>query len=94
MTAKKAAKSKKKAAKDKPVFVDTRAQLHTIPGAKAVKTKEAAPAKAPEPAPEEAPVEAAPVKKIKKQTVEQLIASGEVDSDHFVKWGDLKDRVK
>jgi len=94
MTAKKAAKSKK-AAKDKPVFVDTRSQLHTIPGAKAVKTKKAAPAVVPEPVPEVVAVKAvAPVKKVKKQTVEQLIASGEVDSDHFVKWGDLKDRVK
>ena len=96
MTAKKAAKSKKpskKAAKDKPVFVDTRSQLHTIPGAKAVKTKEAAPAVVP--VPEKVAVKAvAPVKKVKKQTVEQLIASGEVDSDHFVKWGDLKDRIK
>jgi hypothetical protein len=97
MTAKKAAKArktpKKKASGTKPVFADTRSQLHTIPGAKAVQTKEAAPAAVSEP--EIVAVKAvAPVKKAKKQTVEQLIASGEVDPDHFVKWGDLKDRVK
>ncbi len=86
---------KKKAKKDKPVFADTKSQLHTISGAKAIKTEPPAPAAvpAPEPAPVEVP-KAAPVKPKKKQTVEQLIASGEVDPDHFVKWGDLKDRLK
>ncbi len=87
---------KKKAKKDKPVFADTKSQLHTISGAKPVKT-EAATVPATTPAPEPAPVAApkvAPVKPKKKQTVEQLIASGEVDPDHFVKWGDLKDRLK
>ena len=99
MTAKKAAKTKKATKKkvtkkkDKPLFVDTRSQLHTIPGAEAVKTEEATPAATPEPK-VVAVKKVAPAKKAKKQTVDQLIASGEVDPDHFVKWGDLKDRLK
>jgi hypothetical protein len=40
------------------------------------------------------PSKKAPKKAAPPKSVEQKIASGAVDADHLVKWGDLRDHVK